>query len=53
MKEIQTNNFKKRADLIESPPIDGEPDGSTMPKKKKMKYIYQLNKWVEDTSDNE
>ncbi len=52
MKEIETNKFKKKqADLIEHPPVAGEPDGSKMPKKKKWKYIYQLGKWVVDSSD--
>ena len=52
MKEIKTKNFiNKQADLIEHPPIDEEGDGSKVPKKKKMKYIYQLGRWIVDHDD--
>lgn len=51
MKEIKTNNFqKKQADLVTSPPIDGEGDGSTS-KGKKWQYSYQLGKWMLVTKD--
>jgi len=46
MKEIKTNNFKKKADLIEHPPVPGEKDDSTVPAKKKKKKIYQLGREV-------
>lgn len=53
MKEIKTNNFQeKQADLVTSPPIAGEEEGTKLPTKK-MKYIYQLNKWVLDTDGDE
>jgi len=48
MKEIETKNFSKKADMMEYPPVPGETDGSKMPGKKKKKYLPQLNKWVDD-----
>ena len=52
MKEIETNKFKnKKADLIEYPPVDGEDDGSITPKKKKLKYMPQLGRWIVDNKD--
>ena len=53
MKEIQTNNFQeKQADLIEHPPVPGEKESVTPPKKKKKK-IYQLGRWVDVVDDKD
>ena len=51
MKEIKTNNFKKKADMMTSPPVPNEPDGSKSFKKKKKKYLPQLNRWVDDIEE--
>ena len=52
MKEIKTNNFKKKkADLITYPPVPGEEE-STFPKKKRKKKIYQLNRVVDTIEDD-
>jgi len=49
MKEIKTNNYidqKKQADLMTHPPVPGETESTSLPKKKKKK-IYQLNRVVD------
>ena len=51
MKEIKTNSFKKKADLIEHPPIAGEKDDSKTPMKKKKKKIYQLGIEIDALED--
>jgi len=48
MKKIITDSFKKMADMVTHPPVDGEGDGSKMPYRKGWKYMPQLGKWVRD-----